>query len=181
LIKTGTVHSIPLGDEKIENAWKSDVELFTSAPAQHTAESLSQSIKEVRAQERSIGLAVDSLERIAATAPAQRRHRESSIATELREYAANPGYSHCDYADVMSAGADAIDRLESVKYPDDVTPGQTVPMHEQENAWKSDVETILDFRKFAARLLDVNDLGLAVTAEVRDIARALLNLPKVET
>lgn len=49
------------------------------------------------------------------------------------------------------------------------------------SAWKSDVETILDFIKFANRLLDVNDLGLAVTAEIRDIARTLLNLPKVES
>lgn len=46
--------------------------------------------------------------------------------------------------------------------------------------WKSDVQTILDFRKFANRLLNPDDLGLAVSAEVRDLARELLGLEKVE-
>jgi hypothetical protein len=48
-------------------------------------------------------------------------------------------------------------------------------------AWKTDVQTIIDFRKFATRLLDPEDLGHSVTAEVRDIARELLGLEKVES
>ena len=47
-------------------------------------------------------------------------------------------------------------------------------------AWKTDVQTILDFRKFANRLLNPDDLGMAVSAEVRDLARELLGLEKVE-
>ena len=46
--------------------------------------------------------------------------------------------------------------------------------------WQTDTQTIIDFRKFANRLLDPSDLGLAVSGEVRDIARELLGLPKVE-
>ncbi|WP_201747269.1 hypothetical protein [Glaciimonas sp. PCH181] len=58
-------------------------------------------------------------ERIAASA----KHK-SSLATELREYASNSGYSHNDYADVLRAGADAIERLEALKYSE--APTQTV-------------------------------------------------------
>lgn len=35
---------------------------------------------------------------------------DKTIAKQLREYAANPGYSHCDYADTMREAAAALDR-----------------------------------------------------------------------
>ncbi len=38
----------------------------------------------------------------------------TTTADYLREYAANPGYSHGDYADVMRKAADELDRLQRI-------------------------------------------------------------------
>lgn len=38
----------------------------------------------------------------------------TTTADYLREYAANPGYSHADYADVMRKGADELERLQRI-------------------------------------------------------------------
>ena len=46
---------------------------------------------------------------------------------------------------------------------------------------RGDVATLLAMKEFLLRLLNPEQLGYAVTAEVRDAARELLGMPKVET
>lgn len=46
---------------------------------------------------------------------------------------------------------------------------------------KGDPNKTVAMRRFLQRLLSPSDLGHAVTAEVRDEARVLLGLPRVET
>lgn len=50
---------------------------------------------------------------------------------------------------------------------------------ETPSIWRSDVETILETRKFLFRLLNPEDLGLAVSGEVRNSARILLGIPTI--
>mgnify|MGYP001407784597 CR=1 FL=1 len=55
---------------------------------------------------------------------------------------------------------------------------------EEISSWSDDKEpmaqNILDAYKFIYRLLDPEGFGFAVTAEVRDCAREVLGMPKVE-
>lgn len=69
--------------------------------------------------QRVLDYALTEMAKIDATpaAPAV-KHEESELVQQLREYAAEPGYSHGDYADTMRQAADALDARSPVAAPD---------------------------------------------------------------
>lgn len=71
---------------------------------------------------------------------------------------------------------DRLDLAQTIireAYPPHVITDSKVPM-------RADTEAILALTKFAKRLLNPDDLGHAVTFEVRQLARRALGLPEVK-